>query len=230
MRDSDFLSIVSHELRTPITVVTGLAATLAERRQNLGEEQVDQCLQQIRHAGERMAALVDDMLDLSQLEGGRFRVTLEGVRLAASVSLAVEAAPPPPTTSLDRVIPHDLWVMADSARLEQVLINLLTNAYRYGGRAVRLEARRGADHALLTVSDDGEGVAAELVPELFERYSRGANPDDGGSGLGLAIVRALVEAFGGRIWYEPGKPTGARFNVLLPVPERDRRTKKVTSE
>jgi signal transduction histidine kinase len=74
---------------------------------------------------------------------------------------------------------------------------------------------------LLTVSDDGDGVPTELTRELFEKHSRGANAQSyGGSGLGLAIVRGLVEAFGGRVWYEPSEPRGARFNLALPVSAR----------
>jgi hypothetical protein len=159
----DFLSIVSHEMRTPITVIVGLAATLADRRDHLTEEQVHECLEQIRHQGERLGALVADLLDLSQLEAGRFRVTLSPVELATAATLACEAAPPPGGTSVDFDIPADLWVVADSARLEQVLVNLLTNAYRYGGSAVRLEAHDRSDHVLLTLSDDGEGVPVEVA-------------------------------------------------------------------
>jgi two-component system, OmpR family, sensor histidine kinase KdpD len=216
VRESDFLSIVSHELRTPITVIVGLAATLAERRDHLTEEQVDECLEQIRHQGERMGVLVADLLDLSQLEAGRFRVTLAPVELARAVTLAVRDAPPPSGTCVEVEVPANLWVIADSARLEQVLINLLTNAYSYGGSVVRLEAHGRSDHVLVTLSDDGEGISEELARNLFEKHSRGDNVESHkGFGLGLAIVRGLVEAFGGQVWYEPARPTGARFNLAL---------------
>ncbi|MEK6328745.1 MAG: sensor histidine kinase [Actinomycetota bacterium] len=100
--------------------------------------------------------------------------------------------------------------------MEQVLVNLLTNAYRYGGSTIRLEARGTSDGVLVTVADDGDGVPDELVPKPFKRFARGSSADGvEGSGLGLAIARALVEGFGGRIWYEPGQPAGARFHFLL---------------
>jgi signal transduction histidine kinase len=221
MRETDFLSVASHELRTPITVIIGLAATLADRRHDLTEDQIDESLGQIRRQAERMAALVSDLLDLSQLDGGRIRVTLAPVHLAHAVEVALEAAPPPPSASVKVAVPTDLWVVAGSGRLEQVLVNLITNAYRYGGSAVDLEARRSGDEVLLTVSDDGEGVPDDLVPDLFEKYSHGASDGDGAPGLGLALVRALVQAFGGRVWYESRQPTGARFNVLLPSTNPD---------
>lgn len=222
MRESDFLSVVSHELRTPITVIVGLAALLSDRREEMSGERVGECLEQIRHQGERMAGLVNDLLELSQLDGRRVRVDLSAVDLAAAVRLALEDAPSPATTVVEVAVPGGLWVVADPGRLEQVLINLLTNAYRYGGPAVRIEAWGSSGHALLTVSDDGDGVATELASGLFDKYSRGATAaGQGGYGLGLAIVRGLVEAFGGRVWYEPGEPRGARFNLTLPLSAGD---------
>jgi signal transduction histidine kinase len=220
LREHDFLSIVAHELRSPITVIVGLAALLVDRRQTLTEEQVDGFLDRIHRQGERMDALVADLLDLAQFDAGRLRVTLAPVRLPGVVALALESAPAPTATSVAVAVPDDLWVVADACRLEQVLVNLLTNAYRYGGAAIRIAARRSDEHVLVTVCDDGEGVPAELITELFERYSRAATAAHrSGSGLGLAIVRALVEAFGGRVWYEPDRPVGARFSLLLPSAE-----------
>ncbi|MGH3026858.1 MAG: ATP-binding response regulator, partial [Gaiellaceae bacterium] len=123
--------------------------------------------------------------------------------------------PAPPGRSVELALPDDLLVVADGKRLDQVLVNLLTNAYRHGGPKVRLEARPTPEGMLVVVSDNGAGVSAELVPNLFEAFTRGPAGADGGTGLGLAIVRALVEAFGGRVWYEPGETQGARFAMLL---------------
>jgi signal transduction histidine kinase len=216
MREADFLSLVSHELKTPIAVITGLADTLSERRHSLTEEQIDHCLERISRQGDRLARLVADLLDLSQVESGRFRLTLEPVNLAGTAERAVDDAPPPPDKSVELNIPESLWALADPSRLEQVLVNLLTNAYRYGGSSICLEARRKPDGVVVTVADDGGGVPDELVQKLFERFARGTSVDGvEGSGLGLAIARALVEGFGGRIWYEPGQPAGARFHFLL---------------
>ena len=215
MREREYLSIVSHELQTPIAVITGLAGTLSATRQNLTEEQVDDCLDRIGRQGERLARLVADLLDLSQLESGTFRVSLEPVNLAAAAEKALDGAPAPPDRSVDLAIPASLWTFADPDRLDQILINLLTNAYRYGGTNISLEAHGTSEGVVVTVADDGAGVPDELVPKLFLGFARG--PSDGvqGSGLGLAIAHALLEGFGGRIWYEPGKPAGARFRFLL---------------
>ncbi len=215
-REDEFLSIVSHELKTPIAVITGLATTLSTGRHNLTEAQIDDCLDRISRQGDRLARLVADLLDLSQVESGAFRVSLEPVDLAGAAERALDHALSPPDKSVELNIPERLWALADPGRLEQILVNLLTNAYRYGGSTIRLEARRTADGVVVTVADDGEGVPDQLVPKLFERFARGASADRvEGSGLGLAIARALLEGFGGRIWYEPGQPAGARFRFLL---------------
>ena len=216
MREAEFLAIVSHELKTPVAAITGLAATLSASRHNLTEEQIDDCLNRISRQGERLARLVADLLDLSQAESGTFRISLEPVELAGSAERALEGAPSPPGKSVELAIPGSLWALADPSRLEQILVNLLTNAYRYGGSTIILEARGTSEGVVVTVADDGDGVPDELVPKLFEGFARGANTDGvQGSGLGLAIVQALLEGLGGRIWYEPGQPAGARFRFLL---------------
>lgn len=212
--ENGFLGLVVHELRSPITVIVGLAATLSTRRRDLTEEQIDDSLTRIEAQGGQLARLVDDLLDLAQVEAGRFRVVLRPVQLAGAARRSLEDAPPPAGHEVELVLPDDLWVAADPLRLEQVLVNLLTNAYRYGGRHIRLEATQTAAGVLATVSDDGAGVPEELVSSLFERFARGT-VDGHGAGLGLAIVRALMEAFGGSAWYEAGQPVGARFGVLL---------------
>jgi signal transduction histidine kinase len=216
MREDEFLSIVSHELKTPIAVITGLAATLSDGRHNLTEAQIDDCLDRISRQGDRLARLLADLLDLSQVESGSFRIGLEPVDLAGAARRALDNAPSPPDKSVELSFPEPLWAFADPSRLEQILVNLLTNAYRYGGSTIRLEGRDTSDGVLVTVADDGDGVPDELVPRLFERFVRGASADGvEGSGVGLAIAQALVEGFGGRIWYEPGQPAGARLRFLL---------------
>jgi len=212
--EREFLELVVHELRTPIAVIIGLAATLAARRKELAEGRIDESLVRIQAAGELLARMVDDLLDLAQVEAGRFRVVIESVALAKVIRRALENAPAPAGYDVEVSVADGLWVAADAARLEQVFVNLLTNAYRYGGPRIRVETTRVAEGVVTTVADDGPGVGAELAGRLFEKFSRGTS-DGRGAGLGLAIVRGLVEAFGGRAWYEAGQPGGARFVVCL---------------
>jgi signal transduction histidine kinase len=219
MREAEFLALVAHELKAPIAVITGLADTLSDRRDGMTDAEVDHCLDRISRQGDRLARLVADLLDLSQVESGPFRVNLVPVDLAKAVDHVLVETPAPPGKSVELDIPDSPWVVADPSRLEQVLVNLLTNAYRHGGRCVRLEVNAAPDGVVVTVADDGDGVPQELAPKLFERFTRGASADGAeGSGLGLAIARVLVEGFGGSIWYEPGRP-GARFRFLLRLTE-----------
>jgi signal transduction histidine kinase len=225
VREGEFLSTVAHELKTPVAVITGLADTLSERRHSLTEEQIDHCLNRISRQGDRLARLVGDLVDLSQVESGRLRVRLEPVNVAAVVERALDDAQPPREKSVELNVPEALWAVADARRLEQVLVNLLTNAYSHGGSKIRLDARgerRPAGTAtrfegvvVVTVADDGDGVPTELIQTVFERFGRGPGADGEGSGLGLAIAQTLVDGFGGRIWYERGEPTGAQFKFFL---------------
>lgn len=213
---TDFVSTVSHELRTPVGAIAGLASLLASRRRDLSEEEGDEFVRRIALQAERLANLVEDLLDLSRLEAGQENPQLQAVRLSEAAAQALEAAPPPAERLVERAVPDHLVARADPRRLQQILVNLLTNAYRHGGRRIRIEGMATAEGPVLSVVDDGEGVAEALVPHLFQKFTPGA-PAAGrkGMGLGLAIARAVVETLGGRIWHEPGQPTGARFNVLL---------------
>jgi signal transduction histidine kinase len=220
MQEGEFLAIVAHELKTPVAVITGLAATLSAGRDRLTEEQIDDCLDRIGRQGERLNRLIADLLDLSQVESGTFRASLQPVNLADSAERALDGAPSPPDRSVELAVPRSLWAVADPGRLEQILVNLLTNAYRYGGTNIKVEARATPDGIEMTVADDGDGVPDELRPALFHGFVRGPSTDGvQGSGLGLAIAQVLLDRFGGRIWYESGQPGGARFRFLLRAPD-----------
>jgi PAS domain S-box-containing protein len=213
----DFIANAAHELRTPLATLAGLGEILAAHLHEMTEEQVARSLAALQRQGQRASVLVANLLDLSQLEGGRADFTIEPVDLANAGRRALESAPPPEGVLVEVAVPPGLSVRADAVRLEQILTNLLTNAYRYGGPHVRIEAEARPEWALLVISDDGAGVPAELVPKLFEPFTRGASAEfHGGSGIGLALCRRLAEAFGGNIRYIPGRPSGANFVLRLP--------------
>ena len=210
-----FIANAAHELRTPLATLAGLGEILAEHLHQMTPEQVEQSLAALRRQGERASALVGNLLDLSQLDGGRVRFTVETVDVAAAVRRALDSAPPPPGVDAEVSVPAGLLVRVDAVRFEQVLTNLLTNAYRYGGPKVRIEGAANDGTVRLVVSDNGSGVPRELLPRLFEVFARGSNAESqGGSGIGLAICRRLVEAFGGEIRYD-SQGTGAKFTIGL---------------
>jgi signal transduction histidine kinase len=213
---NEFIANAAHELRTPLTTLTGMAMLLAARRHQLSDATLGEAFAALGRQGERARVLINNMLDLSQLDAQRIPITMEQVPLATVVRRAQEAVALPVGKEVEILVPEPLSALADPARLEQVITNLLSNAYRYGGRHVRVEARRTGGRVILSVTDDGPGVPDDLVSSMFEPFTRGqAVTGTVGSGLGLAISRRLVDAFAGRMSYECQSPHGARFLVDL---------------
>ena len=211
----EFIRNAAHELRTPLATIAALGSTLAMHLDDLDEQQLADALAALRRQSQRASTLVANLLDLSQIDGGRTVIDLGSVHLLEAVQRARESAPPPEGTEVTVAVDEDLHVIADASRLEQVVTNLLTNAYRYGGPHVSIAARAEDDTVVLEVVDDGPGVPDELLPELFEPFSRGAIANDvGGSGIGLALSRRLIETFGGALDHEAAEP-GARFVCRL---------------
>jgi PAS domain S-box-containing protein len=215
LRD-EFIRNAAHELRTPLATISTLGETLASNLGRLSEEQLASALAALRRQSRRASTLVSNLLDLSQLDGGRAAVELGPVNVAEAIALSLESAPPGEGTDVDVQVEDTLTVLADPSRLEQVVTNLLTNAYRYGGHRVRIEAEASDDHVDLRISDDGPGVPEDLVPDLFEPFTRGRDAGDvGGSGIGLALSERLAETFGGSLSYEQGGSGGATFVCRL---------------
>lgn len=214
-----FIADAAHELRTPLAAVLGLIELLTERRDELSEEQAGEAFDTLGRAGGRIDVLVRNLLDLTRLRRGVVSVTLEPVPLGVLFEELVAELPSPDGITVEIEADAGPVALTDRSRLHQILANLVTNAYKYGGTTVRLEAAASGDSVLVAVVDDGPGVAEALVPELFEPFRRGEHaPSKAGHGLGLAIVKVLSEACGARVWYEPAQPSGSRFCVLLPTP------------
>jgi protein-histidine pros-kinase len=212
----EFIHHAAHELRTPLATLAALGETLALHMPEMSEENIAEALSALKRQGERASALVANLLDLSNLDGGRTDVQLGSLDLRSVVASALDGAPPP-----DRIVvvdeTPDLHVTADRVQLERVFTNLLSNAYRYGGSHVIIAARRSNDDdVVIRVSDNGDGVPVNLVPTVFDPFTRGRDAGAvGGSGIGLALCRRILEAFGGEIWYEPVEPHGACFCARL---------------
>jgi signal transduction histidine kinase len=215
-RERSFIASASHELRTPLTTIAGMAGILSDTWRDMSMETIEQCLEAINRQSVRVRDLVANLLDLARIENTDSPGKLSPISVAACGRGALEVAPPPPGRFVALNIAEEVTAVADPGGLERALTNLLLNAYRYGGPEVRVEAAALEREVLVTVSDNGSGVPPELVPQLFEPFTRGATTGSiTGSGLGLAITRQLVETFGGRIRYEPARPRGARFCVHL---------------
>ena len=226
---AEFLGMVSHELRTPLTSIKGSADTLLEESARLDPAEMRQFHRIIRDQTVRMRGLITDLLDVARIETGTLPVDPQSVEVTALVDQARNQFP---SGGGGRDNPHiDLApdlprVMADRRRIVQVLDNLLSTAARYSpaDSAIRLAAVREGVHVAFSVADNGRGVPAERLPQLFRKFSRldgeELGRDLGGSGLGLSICKGIVEAHGGRIWAESGgEGLGTRFTFTIPAVE-----------
>lgn len=210
---SEFIANAAHELRTPLTTLAGLASVLASTRDRMTEEEIAEAIAALDRQGRRARLLADKLLDLSSVELGSIDIVREPVDVAETVERALEDVPPPEGKRVTVEVEADLKALADAVRLQEILHNFLTNAYRYGGSSIAVSGTADDGSVLLSVTDDGPGVPPDLQPHLFEPFSRGDHGDS--TGLGLAICDRLAEAQGGEALFEPVQPSGARFAVRL---------------
>jgi signal transduction histidine kinase len=217
---SDFISIASHELRTPIAVVHGIAATLHLRGNELAQNQLDELRSTLYEQSSRVVALVDELLDLSRLDAGAVPVRPERFRPRERIEVLLPTIAPDRLEEIDVTVPPGLEVVTDADGFTRIVSNLVTNALKYGSPPVEVDAERHNGTFRLTVQDCGAGVDPEFVPMLFERFSRADSTRRRqvvGAGLGLAIARSFAQTLGGDLVYEPARPHGARFALLLPA-------------
>jgi two-component system, OmpR family, phosphate regulon sensor histidine kinase PhoR len=219
----DFVANVSHELKTPLTSISGYAETLLSDTPS--RETTRQFLSTILANARRMQRLVDDLLDLSRIESGRWQPAPTELDLAAVAreswaALATRPGAQRVAFELD-LAPETEHLTADLDAVRQVLTNLFDNSLRYtpaGGRIV-CGARREHGGVALSVRDTGPGIAREHLSRIFERFYR-ADPsrsrEEGGTGLGLAIVKHLVEAHGGRVYAESERGRGTTVTCWFP--------------
>jgi PAS domain S-box-containing protein len=224
MKD-ELIATVSHELRTPLNAIFGWSRML----QNGQMDEVDRAraITTIVRNAAAQARLIEDLLDLSRVMAGRMRLALEPVDLNALVEAAADAVrPSAEAKNIALVVTSDFSVGAIAGapdRLEQIVLNLLTNAVKFTPRhgLVQAAVRRTGAKVDIVVTDTGEGIGADTLPHVFEAFRQEdstSTRSHGGLGLGLTLVRELVEAHGGRVRAEsPGKGMGATFTVTLPA-------------
>jgi PAS domain S-box-containing protein len=218
---NEFLALMTYDLRQPLTTVLGLGATLEAHAIDLPDEQIARMGASVRLQAERMARLADDLYDISRLEAQSLLLSPRPVALRSTVEAALTTVAGAEVVTVD--VAPELQVLADPRRLEQVIGNLVENALAYGAPPVAVRASEvGKDGSVeLAVIDHGAGVPAALVPSLFNRLRLLARRDrdrSRGTGLGLSLVKGLVEAMGGRVWYEQVPGGGADFRLRLPSP------------
>ena len=220
----DFVANVSHELRTPVAVIRANAETLIAGAKDdpvMSAKLIDG----LHRNAERLARILADLLDLSRLDAGQYRMELTAVPIRGVVEQSLTAVEPQAAArkvTIDLAMPEALAVKADPKALDQILVNLIDNAVKYSRPEghVWVEARADGDVIRIEVRDDGPGIAVKHRERVFERFYR-ADPsrsrEAGGTGLGLSIVKHLVESMGGEVGVEPNTPIGTIFWLRLPM-------------
>lgn len=222
---STLLAAVGHELRTPLAAIKGHASTLLQQDVDWSLDDQQHFLRTISSEADRLAQLVSNLLDLSRQEAGLLLLNRVPVRLQDLVNKVLGRFKRPGVTLVSS-LPDDLPLAdIDSARIEVVLHNLVANALVYGDGEVCITAHQQEDLLIVSVSDNGPGIAEDELPHVFERFYRaryGRQHHSGGTGLGLTICRAFVEAHGTSIWAESdGHGTTISFSLPCALPEVD---------
>jgi PAS domain S-box-containing protein len=223
---NEFLALVTNDLRSPLSTIVGLGATLEAESDGLSADGVRRAGASIRAEADRISRLADDLSDVSRLEASTLLLSPRPTDLAGVVHSALRRTGHRlgPPAGVEVLVPTGMPVVADPFRLEQVLANVVDNAFQHGEPPVTVEIV-GIDKGILelAITDHGPGVAAHLVATLFSRLRALSRTDRGpsrGTGLGLSLARGIVEAMGGRVWYEQAPGGGAAFHITLPVPRR----------
>jgi signal transduction histidine kinase len=217
----DFVAGASHDLRTPLASLQAMVEALAEGVVT-DPETVQRYLRQSRSEIERLGQLTDELFQLAQLDAGHARLEFEMASLSDLVSDSLGSVAPRAEekglTVSGWVDPRVELVWMGPLQIGRVLHNLLDNALRHTppGGTIEVRAEPLEEAVLITVRDSGEGIPADELPHVFERFYRGGSGRRGGSGLGLAIAKGLVEAHAGAIWAEGSPGGGACFSFSLP--------------
>jgi signal transduction histidine kinase len=226
---SDFMATMSHELRTPLTSIIGYSDMLLSGMTGELNEKQSAFVDSILKGGESLLNLINDVLDLTKIEAGRLELNREAVDLRAALLGVLPVVKPRAQDKRIRIstfLPTDLpLVWADPGKLNQVLLNLITNGIKYTHEngSVSVEARTVGDFVEIWVNDTGIGIAREDQDKVFQRFTQidsSATRSQGGTGLGLAIVRELVELHGGTIRLQSKLGKGSSFIFTMPISTR----------
>lgn len=222
----EFLAMLGHELRNPLAPISTALALIRRENGNTADRYHQILERQVGH----LSRLVEDLLDVSRITRGKIELHREGLRIGSIITRAIESASPlmeQRNQRLSVAMSDDgAQIFGDLTRLTQAFSNLLNNAAKYTdvGGYIRVKAETSASHVVVSISDNGAGISAELMPRLFRIFEQGSTTIErakGGLGIGLALVKSLVELHGGSITAcSDGPGTGSTFTVTLPHASR----------
>jgi signal transduction histidine kinase/CheY-like chemotaxis protein len=221
-----FLATLSHELRTPLNSMLGWIQMLRNKQNGMGQVETDYALEVIERNARAQSELISDILFVSRIITGKLKLNFETINLIFVLEAAIDVVRPSIEAKEIRLETHFEsagQIKGDADRLQQIFWNILSNAVKFTprGGSIHINVRRQGAQTEIKITDDGQGIEAEFLPYIFDRFSQADSTYTrkvGGLGLGLAIVRYLVELHGGAIRVESDGPNrGTCFTLLLPV-------------
>lgn len=225
----EFLAMLAHELRNPLASI--LSAVQLIDRQRSADPSVQRAAGVTRRQVEHVKRILDDLLDLSRITRGKIQLRREPGLVQELIARAIETAESSLAGrghDLSVVLPkEDVWLEADQARMEQVLVNLLSNSAKYTAPGGRIEIAAAVEDGdlVIRVSDNGRGIAPELLPRVFDMFCQDERPLDrsqGGLGIGLTLVKSLVELHDGKVSAQSeGEGCGAEFTIRMPLASKN---------
>jgi len=222
---SDFLANMSHELRTPLNAILGYTELILDKIYGDVPVKIYEVLGRLEKNGHHLLGLINDVLDISKIEAGRFKLSLDDYSMQEVIQTVFTAVQPLATEknlALKIDVSQDLTIgKGDEHRIAQVLLNLVENAIKFTEAGeVRVEVSAADGTFLVAVSDTGPGISEADQQNIFEEFHQAddsSTREKGGTGLGLSIVKRIIEMHGGRIWVESGPGKGSTFRFKLPI-------------
>jgi PAS domain S-box-containing protein len=222
-KKTQFVSDVSHELRTPLAAIKGFTSTVRSDK-DMDPDTREDFLKTVDEEADRLTRIINDLLDLSRIESGRIKLKKENIKLTDVIKKNVEVVRPQVEEKhlqLKAELPDKIpFVLADSDKISQVIINLLGNAVKYTKRGkVSISAQEEDGHVKVEVADTGVGIDKDDLSKVFDKFMRieKTESEEKGTGLGLSIVKALVEIQGGEVFVESELGKGSKFGFRLPA-------------
>jgi len=217
-KKDEFIGFASHELRTPLTTVTGYLQLVEE-----SPDLIRHVMPKLKRQVARLVAIISDLLDISKIQAGKFELNQTTISLRSLIKESVDSAR---QLSADHEIEYkipneELFLYVDATKMNQVLLNILSNAIKYSPdkKEIELNAERLGDEVKISISDQGKGIAKEYLDDIFTQFYRVASKDNQteGLGLGLYLCKEYVEAHHGKIWAESEVGKGTRIHLTLPI-------------
>lgn len=217
----DFIALTTHELNTPLTSILGFSSTLVHKQDHFSREQEREFIETIERNAQALRRMVGNLVALADRSPGQMSLNVSVLEVRPFIDRILYEHFPEESKALVIDCPDGLSILADTEKIKMMLINYISNALKYGAAPITIGYRDLGNLEEWMVSDVGQGVPEWFVPKLFEKFTQekdSVSRNSRGLGIGLSLVQALAHTYGGKAWYEPNQPQGAKFGFSVPKP------------